>query len=121
MKRVKILHRLALAAAALGAGGCGAQPSWLAVKIAQIEQLPVAQPARAIHRVEYQGRAAYLVTPTCCDIPAELYEESGQLICYPFGGFAGGDGRCPGVSAVPTSAPLWQDKRVAKRDEGSAK
>lgn len=43
----------------------------------------------------YKGRPAYYFPPKCCDIPSQLLDEHHKLICYPSGGFAGGDGKCP--------------------------
>jgi hypothetical protein len=43
----------------------------------------------------YKGRTAYYYPPRCCDIPSRLLDEQHKLICYPSGGFAGGDGKCP--------------------------
>jgi len=90
------------------------QPDWLKAKITQFEQLPAANPPRSILRTVYAGRTVYLVTAICCDIPAELYEESGQLICFPYGGFAGGDGRCPTFSLPPDGVTVWRDSRTAR-------
>lgn len=115
---MKALRRVALLLSVAGASGCATQPAWLAARIAELERLPPANPPREIYRLEYQGRVAYLLTPTCCDIPAELHEESGELICYPYGGFAGSDPRCPDVTALRTSAPVWRDPRAAKRTAG---
>ena len=50
--------------------------------------------------------------PRCCDIPSEVYDEKGALLCYASGGFAGGDGRCPGFSTEGMTL-LWQDPRGA--------
>ncbi len=93
----------------------GQVPAWLRLKIAQYEQLPVSTPPRSIARVEYQGRTVYYVAPICCDIPSELYSEEGTLLCFPDGGLAGGDGRCPSLG-TPIDAPLvWRDKRVPSK------
>ena len=89
-----------------------AQPAWLRARIAQFEQLPPANPPRAVLRTTYAGLPAYFVTETCCDIPGELYDEAGQLLCYPTGGFAGGDGRCPSFALPPNSPVLWRDGRA---------
>jgi hypothetical protein len=86
-------------------------PVWLQTKIVQLEQFPVGQAPREIVRTTYSGRTVYFVPPRCCDIPSELYEESGALICYPNGGFAGGDGRCPSFSLPPNSVTVWRDAR----------
>jgi hypothetical protein len=88
-------------------------PGWVQARIAGFERLPVANPPRAILRFVHAGRTVYYVTSTCCDIPSELYEESGQLLCFPGGGFAGGDGRCPGVVPPANAVTVWRDTRAA--------
>jgi hypothetical protein len=41
-----------------------------------------------------------------------LYDADGKLLCYPAGGFAGGDGRCPAFAADERRMRLvWRDKR----------
>ena len=109
--KASTLSALVLAVGGAAAYAADTQPDWLARKIALMESLPPASPARAFYRVEFNGRTAYLLTPTCCDIPAELYDEGGELICYPYGGFAPGDARCPGFSALRRTPPLWRDTR----------
>ena len=92
---------------------------WLQSKISEYERLAPANPPRAILRGTYQGKTVYYVTPTCCDIPSELYDERGALLCYPSGGFAGGDGRCRTFS-LPASAPaVWRDLRRAQPSSGA--
>ena len=60
----------------------------------------------------YQGKAAYYVSSACCDIPSELYDATGSLVCYPDGGFAGGDGRCPSFTFLAnTVSVVWRDDR----------
>lgn len=91
-------------------------PSWLQAKIEQYQKLPPAQPLRTVLLVRYQDKVAYYVPPICCDIPSELYDASGSLICYPGGGFAGGDGKCPRfrlAEAQPTT--VWRDSRTPPR------
>ena len=106
---------LLLAVSAVACAGCAAQPAWLLAKISELEGLPVANPPRAILRTTYQGEPAYFLTPTCCDIPSELYDQAGRLICRPGGGFAGGDGGCPGFTPSPTAATVWRDLRDPHR------
>ncbi len=67
-------------------------PVWLKNKIAAYQK---AHPHINATKTEYNNKAAYYIPPRCCDIPSELYDENGKLICYPDGGFAGGDGKCP--------------------------
>jgi hypothetical protein len=100
------------------AGVAGAQdaqpPEWLRAKIAAYESHPPTRPPRAVLRTRYLGKAAYYVPPVCCDIPSELYDDAGSLLCYPSGGFAGGDGRCPTFSiAASPPAVVWRDSRGA--------
>ena len=87
-------------------------PQWLQAKIASFEKASPSRPARSIYLTRFSGKPAYYVSPTCCDIPSELYDESGHLLCYPDGGFAGGDGKCPAFVATPSVLSLvWSDSR----------
>jgi hypothetical protein len=98
-------------------GACAAAdaqetPAWIKARTAQLEALPAGKPPRAIYRALLEGKPVYYLTPTCCDIPSELYDAAGTLLCYPSGGFAGGDGRCPNFSADEKHMRLvWRDKR----------
>ena len=87
-------------------------PVWLAAKVAEFQRLPPFNPPRSILRTQYQGKVAFHISPACCDIPSELYDEQGVLLCFPTGGFAGGDGRCPGFLLDEGQATLvWRDAR----------
>jgi hypothetical protein len=80
---------------------------YLVHKVPRPEAASAAMPfddSPVVFRTKYKGKVAYYVPPRCCDIPSELYDENGRLICYPHGGFVGGDGRCP--SFVPGAVPL---------------
>jgi hypothetical protein len=112
---VKLLVALIVAAAlsACTAVAASSLPAWLQAKVAELERLPPGQAPREIVRTSYSGRSVYYVGPRCCDIPSELYEESGQLICYPDGGFAGGDGRCPSFAPAPNSVTVWRATKSA--------
>ena len=87
--------------------------TWLASKIAGFERSAPSSPPRAILRTTYQDKTAYYVTPACCDIPSELYDEQGALLCFPDGGFAGGDGKCPGFALAGNPREVWRDARPA--------
>jgi len=92
-----------------------AQPVWLETKIAEYKSLPPFNPPRSIIATKYDGKNVYYISPACCDIPSELYDEKGTLLCHPDGGFAGGDGRCR--SFVLDSGPhttVWRDERTTK-------
>ena len=90
------------------------QPPWLQLKIAEFQKLPPFQPPRAILQAAYQGKTVYYVSPACCDIPSELYDQGGTLLCFPDGGFAGGDGRCPAFKLTGSGvSTVWRDERSA--------
>jgi hypothetical protein len=117
--------RAQIVAAALAAssliGACAAAdgdaaPAWIRERAAQLEALPAGRPPRALYRAQLDGKPIYYLTPTCCDIPSELYDADGKLLCYPSGGFAGGDGRCPGfVGDEKRMRLVWRDKRGEAR------
>ena len=93
-----------------------AQPTWLQRKIAEYQNLPPFNPPRSIVRATYQGKTVYYVSAACCDLPSELYDERGTLVCYPDGGFAGGDGRCPLFATFGQSiSTVWRDDRGRAR------
>jgi hypothetical protein len=90
-----------------------AAPAWLEARIAEYKRLPPASPPRSIVTTRHEGKKVYYVSAACCDIPSELYDERGTLLCYPGGGFAGGDGRCPTfVLGREPVARVWQDDRA---------
>ena len=87
-------------------------PAWLATKVAEFQRLPPFNPPRSIVRTLYQDRQVFHISPACCDIPSELSSAQGALLCFPTGGFAGGDGRCPGFTLDESRATLvWRDTR----------
>lgn len=97
----------------------GDRAPWLQSKISEYERLAPGNPPRAILRTTYEGKTVYYVTPTCCDIPSELYDERGALLCYPSGGFAGGDGRCPAFTLAASASAVWRDQRPGWPTSGS--
>jgi hypothetical protein len=86
---------------------------WLQAMIAEILSQPPTNPPSAIYRYRYHGQVVYYRTGYCCDVPSSLYDEAGNLLCHPDGGFTGdGDGRCPDFHAEATTRELvWQDPR----------
>jgi hypothetical protein len=70
-------------------------PDWLAARIRPITAQPAASPPAWVARYEYRGGPVYYFPPRCCDIPSELYDAAGDLLCRPDGGFVDGDERCP--------------------------
>lgn len=89
------------------------QPAWLQAMIAQIRSEPVTNPPSSIIRYRYNGATVYYRPARCCDIFAELYDATGNLICHPDGGLAGnGDGKCPDFAAARTEERvIWADAR----------
>ena len=125
MKPIIVILVLCASAASAQETPANAQSPWLQLKIAEFQKLPPFSPPRSIHRATYQGEAVYYVSPACCDIPSELYDAAGELVCYPDGGFAGGDGRCPSFTFVGNRVTaVWRDDRGhnprPKQIQGSA-
>ena len=56
----------------------------------------------------------FYVPPACCDVPSELYDHDGNLICGPDGGIRGtGDGKCPDFFEKRREGTLiWRDPRT---------
>ena len=97
-------------------------PAWLSKRIQDMPSNPKAQAPRYVAITSYLGKKVYYISATCCDIPSELYDEGGTLMCYPDGGFAGGDGRCPEFT-LPSQPPpkrIWQQKPKAVRNSAPA-
>ena len=113
MNRLLLVLVNVLAASLTWAEDGSAYPEWLRAKIVAYQASPPTSPPRSVLRTSYLGKTAYYVPPVCCDIPSELYADDGTLICRPSGGFAGGDGRCPGFLTAPApSTVVWRDSRI---------
>ena len=89
-------------------------PRWLVDRIRELERAPVANPPASVVRYTYKGRTAYYLPPRCCDVPSDVYDADGRLLCHPEGGITGtGDGRCPDFLAARTDEHLvWRDRRA---------
>ncbi len=71
-------------------------PPFVERLIVQMEAAPVSNPPGSVWRFNYKGRVVFYVPPSCCDVPSELYDSDGNLVCGPDGGLTGdGDGKCP--------------------------
>ena len=88
-------------------------PSWLESLIEQIQSQPVTNPPSAILSYRYHGETVYFRPARCCDVPSDLYDRDGELLCHPDGGSGGGgDARCPDFLAQRTGERLiWRDAR----------
>jgi hypothetical protein len=88
-------------------------PQFVTNKIAEIKSHPRTNPGKSIWQYEYKGKIVYFIPLVCCDIPSYLYDEKGNLICYPDGGFTGqGDGKCADFIKTKTNGKLiWKDDR----------
>lgn len=115
-------HRLPAWGAAVLLAACAAQaadpplPAWLAARVAGHARAPLANPPREVWQGQYQGRRVYYEPPVCCDLPSNLFDEQGALLCQPGGGFiGGGDGRCPDADPGQLrQRRLWLDPRAPR-------
>lgn len=96
-------------------GGSGKTPVPVAITalIHDLESQPVANPPAIVASYDYAGQVVYYVPPRCCDIFADLYDATGQVICHPDGGLTGrGDGRCPDFFTIRSNETIiWRDPR----------
>jgi hypothetical protein len=78
------------------------------------ESAPPANPPASIWRYRYKDRVVFYVPPSCCDLPSELYDIEGNLICGPDGGLTGkGDGKCPDFfEQRQEELRVWGDPRA---------
>ncbi len=88
-------------------------PQWLNIKINDFLNQPPKNPPIKITMWDYNAKIVYYIPPYCCDIMSELYDQYGNLICSPDGGFAGqGDGKCSDFfSNRKNGKTVWQDTR----------
>lgn len=116
---------------ALGAGllsalpGCSAavspqaMPDWLRAKIEGFTAAPQGSAPDRVLSAQLEGRQYFYIPGACCDQFNGLYDESGQYLCAPDGGFSGrGDGKCSDASRQVMGEkmhPVWQDPRGQKK------
>lgn len=107
------LASLAGCAQAPAQGPAEAPPAFVYQLIARLESEATTNPPGSIWSYNYHGQVVYYVPPTCCDVPSELYDTEGKLICAPDGGLTGrGDGKCADFFAVRTEERrIWTDNR----------
>src|SRR5262245_38984249 len=96
-------HGFILGVVSMFATGCGLDvatnqvpPPWLQAKILEFEKGPTSSAPSEIWKITHNGKATYYFVQPCCDWLNPLYDEQGNEICNPDGGFTGhGDGKCP--------------------------
>jgi len=88
-------------------------PAWLQSMISAIRSEPVTNPPTAVYSYRYRGETVYFRTSRCCDVPSELYDRAGTLLCRPDGGLAGGvDPGCADFfDARRDERLIWRDPR----------
>lgn len=108
-----MLAVLSITSAACGPVAREERPRVADSLIAVLEAAPKKDPPATVWSYTYKGGLVLYVPPSCCDVPSELYDTAGTLLCSPDGGFTGkGDGRCPDFFATRTSGKrLWADSR----------
>lgn len=87
-------------------------PKWLQRMLQDAQNQP--HNTLAIYSIKHNGQTYYLRTPSCCDRFSELYNQQGQFICAPSGGFTGqGDGKCGGldIREAPTRQ-IWPQTKL---------
>ncbi len=89
------------------------EPKWVKNLITNEIDDPVANPPASLSKCTYNSEIVYYLPPRCCDIFSVLYDEQGEVICAPDGGFTGGgDGRCSDFFEERKNCELlWEDSR----------
>lgn len=114
----RILIVLVCLSGALPAGCRGVEPPphqpWLKSMVDKLESDPLRNPPARLYRYTYRDATVYYLPAACCDIPSELFDAAGRLVCLPDGGFTGdGDGRCTDFFATRSGCELvWADPRA---------
>lgn len=87
--------------------------SWVNDLIKKEENNSVANPPSSLTKCIYKNQTVYYLPPRCCDIPGVLYNDMGNVICYPDGGITGrGDGKCEDYFKKRTGCTIvWKDSR----------
>ncbi len=89
------------------------ETNWLNQVIEKEKNEPVANPPASLTKCVYKNKIVYYLPPRCCDIPSVLYNENGEVICAPDGGFTGdGDGKCQDFFEEKKDCEIiWEDSR----------
>jgi hypothetical protein len=86
---------------------------WLYNLIKEQENNPIANPPALLSKCTYKNQEVYYLPPRCCDIPSILYDDKGDVLCSPDGGFTGkGDGKCMDfLDSRKNCVIIWKDTR----------
>src|SRR6218665_3039248 len=116
MQSIVLLGLMSLLSASTPATDTEPQPAWLEAKIQHYQAAALTNPPRSVTRYRYRDATVYYVPAKCCDQMRELFDDRGQALCAPDGGFTGrGDGRCADFRTTKGEAQLiWRDSRVRK-------
>jgi ribosomal protein L17 len=97
-----------------------ALPKGIEKLIAKFKAEEVTNPPREVWQYTLIDKTVFYVPAVCCDNFSDLYNEAGELIAHPDGGFTGkGDNKMPNFEIDRTDGKLvWKDKRkeVVKKD-----
>lgn len=86
---------------------------WLKNLIRQLRQEKPANPPAKIYRYTYREQVVYHLTGRCCNLPGQVYDINGNVICEPDGGITGkGDRRCTDFFETRSNKTLiWEDNQ----------
>lgn len=91
-------------------------PAFIQEYIEEFLSAPVGDAPASIWKYSYRGDEVFYIpfVEICCDIPSEVRDSEGLLICQPEGGFTGdGDGRCQDFYQRRTKGEIvWRDPRA---------
>lgn len=114
--KTRLASILILLAAVVGCAPAveGELPPFVMQRIERYSAGPVSNPPAAIWRYTYKGRVVFYLPPSCCDVPGELYDGDGNVICGPDGGLTGaGDGNCADFFGQRSDGVrVWHDTRA---------
>jgi hypothetical protein len=99
------LHVIASLLAAGAVAACASHPKAEPAPVtaghsalAQLSHTSLDKRNEPLVRYVVQGNVYYFLRSPCCDMPNYLYDELGNYVCAPNGGFTGqGDGKCPAL------------------------
>ncbi|MBU0534592.1 MAG: hypothetical protein ABIJ82_02740 [Patescibacteria group bacterium] len=91
-------------------------PSWVKDLIKKEKSGLATNPPTSLFKCIYNNQKVYYLPSHCCDFPSVVYDNKGNVICSPDGGFTGkGDGKCADfLDTKKNCVIVWEDKRHAK-------